>query len=410
MTAAAGTRLSSNNVGMTVTGTGIPAGTVVTSFSGTTLGLSQKPTADADRRDAHASRASRSASIPLQDNSTTPLNIGDLLDNGGVSWAWYSGGYNAACDSSPSNPLHFGSAGPNTVNSLFQWHHQPFTFFAKSAPFDYTGTYADGRNPYATAHLKDEGSQASGTGIYGDIANNTLPQVAFVKFLGPDNEHPGYASLQQGQQHVADLVSAVQANPALWAHTAIIVTYDEHGGHWDHVTPPARDLWGPGVRVPTLVISPLGKQGNVDHTQYDSSSILKTIEQRFSLPSLTSADAGAKSLAGIFTPDATTIARGGFVSDRRTGKLTQQITVTNTGTVPLQGPIDVALDYLSTNTTLSNASGTTATSSPAGSPFITVSSGNLAPGASVTVVLQFTKPTSGGISYGARAITGTTNP
>lgn len=409
VTGASGTRLSSNNVGMTVTGTGIPAGTVVTSFSGGTLGLSKKPTVTQSGVALTFSGFPVSL-IPLQDNSATPLNIGDLLDNAGASWAWYSGGWNNALDSSPSNPLHFGSAGPNTVSSLFQWHHQVFSFFAKSAPFDYTGTYADGRNPYATLHLKDEGTQAAGTGIYGDIANNNLPQVSFVKFLGSDNEHPGYASLQQGQQHVADLVSAVQANPALWAHTAIIVTYDEHGGRWDHVTPPARDLWGPGSRVPTLVISPLAKQGFVDHTQYDTSSILKTIEQRFSLPSLTSADAGVNSLAGIFATDPASVARGGFVSDRRTGKITQQLTVTNNGSVPLQGPIDVALDYLSANTTLTNANGTTANSSPSGSPFVTVSAGNLAPGASVTVSLQFSKPASGAISYGARVVTGTANP
>ncbi len=115
------------------------------------------------------------------------------------------------------------------------------------------------RNARSAAHLQDEND------FFADVTNNTLPSVVFIKPFGPDNEHPGYASLLQGQQHVASLVAAVQANPALWAHTAIIVTYDEHGGHWDHVTPPVRDIWGPGARVPAIIISPFAKHGHVEH-------------------------------------------------------------------------------------------------------------------------------------------------
>ncbi len=407
VTGASGTRLGANNVGMTVSGTGIQAGTVITSVSGSTIGLSKKPTVT-QTGVSLAFTGFPLSLIPLQDNTATTLNIGDLLDHAGVSWAWYSGGWNNALDSSPSNPLHYGSAGPNTVDPLFQWHHQAFAFFAKSAPFDYTGTHADGRNPYATLHLRDEGSQGAGTGIYGDIANNTLPSVSFVKFLGPDNEHPGYASLAQGQQHVADLVAAVQANPALWAHTAIIITYDEHGGRWDHVTPPVRDLWGPGVRVPAIVISPYAKQGVVDHRQRDTSGILTTIEQRFGLPSLNQRDANGASFADVFT--SLQISRGGYVLDRRLNKLVQTVTVRNIGSVTIAGPISLALDGLTAGTSLANAAGTTANNAPTGSPYITITSGNLAPGASASVALQFVKPASGGINYVARTITGASTP
>jgi len=324
-------------------------------------------------------------------------NIGDLLDSGTISWKWYSGGWNNALDSSPSNPITSGT--PNTVDPLFQWHHQAFAFFEKSKPFD--SNQPDGRNPYATAHLQDEAN------LYTDITNNTLPQVSFVKFLGPDNEHPGYASLQQGQQHVADLVAAIQANPALWAHTAIIITYDEHGGRWDHVTPPVRDIWGPGVRVPTVVISPLGKQGYVDHKQRDTSSVLATIEQRFGLSSLNQRDASAPSLADLFTNVSMT--RGGLVFDRRTQRYSQQVTLKNMGTLAVVGPQYLVLDNLSANTSLANSNGTTVNNAPTGSPFVTAA-GDLAPGASVTVTLQFTKPASGGITYNARTISGAVNP
>ena len=66
-----------------------------------------------------------------------------------------------------------------------------------------------------------------------------------------------------------------------WAHMLIVVTYDEFGGQFDHVAPPKGDLLGPGTRIPALIISPFAKKGYVDHTQYDTGSILKTIEERF---------------------------------------------------------------------------------------------------------------------------------
>ena len=120
--------------------------------------------------------------------------------------------------------------------------------------------------------------------------------MVFIKALGPDNEHPGYAGLLQGQQHVADLVSAVKSSE-YWENTLIIVTYDEHGGRWDHVSPPlANGIWGDGSRVPTLVLGPFAKQGYIDHKYHDTLSILKTIELIFHVPAVSRFDAKANSL------------------------------------------------------------------------------------------------------------------
>ena len=113
------------------------------------------------------------------------------------------------------------------------------------------------------------------------------------------NEHTGYATEQNGQQHVADLVAEVQ-NSAYWADTAIIITYDEHGGRWDHVAPPVIDRWGPGTRVPTIVISPFARKGFVDHTQYDTTAILKFIEARWNLAPLGNRDAKSGDLTTAF--------------------------------------------------------------------------------------------------------------
>jgi acid phosphatase len=264
--------------------------------------------------------------LPSQNNSnpgdlTRPFirTIGDNLTAAGVSWKWYSGGWDRALAQSPSNPTHYGTTVTDPSISLFQWHHQAFAFFDNYAPFvaytTYTSNpslYPGGFNTNSAAHLQDE------TKFYADIASNTLPAVSFVKFMGPDNEHPGYASLLQGQLHVSNLVSQVQSNPALWAHTAIIITYDEHGGRWDHVAPPARDIWGPGVRVPCIIISPYAKTNHVEHTQYDTTTILSTIEHRFGVTPLNSLDATAPTFINALNTivtDPSTPPSLGFISD-----------------------------------------------------------------------------------------------
>lgn len=345
--------------------------------------------------------------LPSQNDSnpadtTRPFRktIGDLLDDAGISWKWYSGGYENALQSSPSNPLHYGNSGPNNVDSLFQSHHQPFVYYDRYKPFD--ASQADGRSPFSAARLQDE------TKFFADVINNTLPAVSFIKPLGPNDEHPGYASLQQGQDHVASIVQALQNNPTLWARTAIIITYDEHGGRWDHVTPLARDIWGPGVRVPAIVISPLAKRGYVDHELRDTSSILATIERRFGLPSLNERDASALSFADVFTN--LEITRGAYNRDRKTGKISQTVTLTNRGNVPITGPVDLVLDNLSSNAALSNANGTTTNNLPAGSPFIIARTGDLASRASVSTTLQFAAPATGSITYSARTVSGTATP
>ncbi|HKD51650.1 MAG TPA: acid phosphatase [Candidatus Acidoferrum sp.] len=226
-------------------------------------------------------------------DATRPFipTIGDRLSAKGIGWKWYSGGWDNALASTVSNPGNNGVVPPNApVDPLFQWHHQPFAYYDNYAPFK-----NGARNPVSAAHLQDEND------FFLDLKTARLPAVVFIKALGPDNEHPGYAGLLQGQQHVADLVSAVKASD-YWDNTLIIVTYDEHGGRWDHVTPPVTGIWGDGSRVPAIIIGPLAKRHFVDHTQYDTLSILKTIEDRFGLEPLSALDAQATSLKNSLQP------------------------------------------------------------------------------------------------------------
>ena len=126
-----------------------------------------------------------------------------------------------------------------------------------------------------------------------------MPQVVFYKPRAGVNQHPSNSNVDTSDAHAADLLARLEKSPQ-WGKMAVIVTYDENGGFWDHVAPPKRDRWGPGVRVPTIVASPFAKTGFVDHTSYDTTSILSLIELRHGLVPLTEADAKATPLLNAF--------------------------------------------------------------------------------------------------------------
>jgi len=190
------------------------------------------------------------------------VTIGDLLSAKGVDWAWYAGAWQATLDDRNDKPK------PN-----FQYHHQPFNYFVQFAP----GTLA------RAAHLRDGG--LDGANFIADIDAGKLPAVTFYKPQGDLNEHPGCANISAGDNHIADLIAHLERSPQ-WAHMLVIVTFDENGGFWDHVAPPKADRWGPGSRIPAIIVSPFAKKGLVDHSQYDTTSILRFITRRWNLPVL----------------------------------------------------------------------------------------------------------------------------
>lgn len=203
--------------------------------------------------------------LPPQTHAT----IGDRLSEKGISWAWYSGGWNDAIASKDS--------GDN-----FQYHHQPFVYYANFAP----DTQA------RKEHLKDKNQ------IFEDLKSN-FPSVAFFKPVGSKNQHPGYATILDADAEIKEIVEAIRHSP-IWEKTAIIITYDENGGFWDHVAPPQFDRWGAGTRIPAIIVSPFAKKGFVDNTLYDTTSILKLIENRFELIPLSERDAKANGLESAF--------------------------------------------------------------------------------------------------------------
>ena len=120
-----------------------------------------------------------------------------------------------------------------------------------------------------------------------------------MKPYGADNEHPGYTDLYDGDAQTAALVEKIM-HSSDWASTAVIVTYDENGGFWDHVPPPKLDRFGDGTRVPAIVISPFARRHYVDHSVYDTTSILALIEKRYDLTPLGPRDASVADLSNSF--------------------------------------------------------------------------------------------------------------
>lgn len=229
----------------------------------------------------------------------TQTNIGDLLNAKGLGWTWYSGGWSAAS----ANPYPYsagafgtsatiynanGSGTSDAAHTDFQPHHQPFNYFANLDPASHASDRA--------AHLRDRSD------LMFQASAGTLPAVAFYKPVGQLNQHPGYANLTDGDNEIANVISALQASPQ-WPHMLILVTYDEFGGQFDHVSPPKGDLVGPGTRIPAIVISPFAKKGFVDHTQYDTASFLRFVTNRYSLPVLT----------GLQLRDSSLVSNGGKV-------------------------------------------------------------------------------------------------
>jgi phospholipase C len=193
--------------------------------------------------------------------------IGDRLDAAGVSWRWYAPGWGSGADA--------------VKNGLVP-HHNPFQYVKRIM-----------ETPEGRAHIADAADFTAA------LANGTLPSVSFVKPHALKNAHPAWSTVGAGDHWIGEMMRAIMKSP-LWPRVAVVITYDEGGGYFDHVRPPTADRFGLGTRVPTLIVSPYARRGVVAHGQYDHASILKLIEWRFGLQPLTDRDAGAGAFLEAF--------------------------------------------------------------------------------------------------------------
>jgi acid phosphatase len=212
-------------------------------------------------------------------------HIGDKLSKKNIDWAWYAGGWQATLE-------QFKDSGGIPKIPNFQYHHQPFNYFTQQGP----------DNPAErTRRLRDGGlgDEPSTNCFLADAQAGKLPAVSFYKPQGNLNMHAGYADVASGDRHIVRALKTLQASPQ-WDNMVIVVTVDENGGWWDHVAPPKGDRWGPGSRIPALVVSPFARKGTVDHTVYDTASILRLITRVY----------GLEKLDGLQQRDQAMIARG----------------------------------------------------------------------------------------------------
>jgi phospholipase C len=194
----------------------------------------------------------------------TQRHIGDELNARNISWAWYSGGYDSA--------IAVANGAKDAFNLVFRAGYCDIC-----NPFQYSKSVMADPNARA-AHLKDVVDN-----LFDDIANDTLPAVAFVKPDGGLQGHPGSGKVSLLEDFVQNIVDRTKANPKLFAETAIIVSFDESGGLYDSGFIQPLDFFGDGPRMPMLVISPFSTGGRVVHSYNDQASVLKFIERNWRL-------------------------------------------------------------------------------------------------------------------------------
>lgn len=255
----------------------ILAGTSAPSV-GSNLFVAENPEGSADTANDTGCTAPPGQTVALIDpdgseTATPPIfpcfehqTLTDLLHDKGVSWRYYA----------PS-PGSIWTA-PNAIRHMC----------VPSATFPPVCTGSDWTNNV----VLDQ------TQVLTDVANHQLPQMSWVIPNGKQSDHPS-ANDGTGPSWVASVVNAI-GNSSYWADTAIIITWDDWGGWYDHVAPPVINSYEYGFRVPLIVVSPYAKAGYISKQTHDFGSILKFVEKTFSLPSLNYADATADDLSDCF--------------------------------------------------------------------------------------------------------------
>jgi phospholipase C len=223
----------------------------------------------------------------------TSPNIGDLLNNQGVTWGWFYQDFTPQSGSSNSHAVCLGIYNP---------HFDPFMYYASTA----NPHHLPPSSPEMIGHIGDQSNhQYDLNAFFTALGNGNLPSVSFVKFDVLDTGHPADSNPANEQRSLVTTINAIQQSKE-WSSTAIIVTYDDSDGWYDHVSPPIvnpsndssldstclspaiplggfLDRCGYGPRLPFLAISPFAKRNYVDSAVIDQTSILRFIEENWGL-------------------------------------------------------------------------------------------------------------------------------
>jgi len=198
-------------------------------------------------------------------STLTDTTIGDLLNTCNVPWAFYAEGYGAMKTAVAGGGCPMRDSGCTSTIDFY-----PCTYDPSDVPFEYYTSTRD------STHMKDLAQFTT------DLAAGTLPPIVYIKFLGYKTEHPGgKTTITNGATAVGAIADAIAGNAGAAASTLVVVTWDEDGGFFDHVSPPPNstiDCEPYGARVPALALGTFAKQNYVSHSLLEHSSWVKFIE------------------------------------------------------------------------------------------------------------------------------------
>ena len=237
-------------------------------------------------------------------------NIGDILNDNGITWGWFQGGFapSTPWDGTPGHKAVCATKTPRTatdgsLQTAYSAHHEPFEYYNSTSNPHHLP-------PASNAEIGNNGQanhQYDLNLFYTAINNGNLPQVTFLKAVKARDGHAGYSDSLDEQVFLANVTNTI-ANSPYWPNTAVIIAYDDSDGWYDHVAPTiknnsndplndyapecggknaglggANDRCGPGPRLPMVVISAYAKENYISHVQTDQSSIIKFVLQNWNL-------------------------------------------------------------------------------------------------------------------------------
>jgi phospholipase C len=234
----------------------------------------------------------------------TGENIGDLLNNSHVTWGWFQGGF-APTSTSDGLPV-CGSTHDNIGGVAVQDyvpHHNPFQYYASTANPDHLAPSSLSQIGYT-----DQANHQYDISYFADALDGTggaqLPAVSYLKAPAYENGHPGNSDPIDEQRWLVTEINAIEQSK-YWPSTAIVITYDDSDGWYDHVAPPqvsgsddpatdttycsevavtvgtTNDRCGFGQRIPMVVISPYTRENYVSSNLTDTTSVVKFIEDNW---------------------------------------------------------------------------------------------------------------------------------
>ena len=263
-------------------------------------------------------------------------SVGDLLNTAGLTWGWFHGGFDlTVVNPNGTTGCHRSTVSPITglTEADYVQHHQPFQYYASTRNPNHTRP----TNVASIGYTDAANHQYDTHDFFDALAAGNLPAVSFLKAQSYQDAHPGNSNPLDEQAFVVNVVNTLEQS-SFWSSTAVIVAYDDSDGWYDHqqapiingsfstsdtlsgtnacgtpgTTPqlpgpnsgglPVNGRCAPGVRTPLLVISPWARANYVDHTLTIQSSVLRFIEDNWSLGRIGggSFDAIANPITGMF--------------------------------------------------------------------------------------------------------------